>query len=164
MTIVLDLKYSEGCHHLPDFLRKKRIMKKLKFLAVSIGLIYIWFGMLKFFPGLSSAEDLASNTIEKLTFGLITPKVGTVLLAILEVLIGAGLIFQFKMNWVVPFALGHMLFTFTPLFFFPDLSFTHAPYGFTIVGQYIMKNIVIIMALIMLIPAKESKLPKSINA
>lgn len=40
----------------------------------------------------------------------------------------------------------HMACTFTPLLFFPAKSFKFPPYGFTLVGQYIMKNIVIISA------------------
>lgn len=129
-------------------------MNKLKFLAFSIGIIYLWFGVLKFFPDLSPAEVLATKTVEVLTFHLIPPKVGCFLLAILEVSIGVGLILGWKQSLFVKIALGHMIFTFTPLFIFPEESFTHAPYGFTIIGQYIMKNIVIIMALLLLLPSK----------
>ena len=40
-----------------------------------------------------------------------------------------------------------MISTFMPLFFFPEVSFSHAPYGFTVVGQYIVKNLVFLAAL-----------------
>ena len=141
-----------------------RHMNKLKFLTISIGIIYLWFGILKFFPNLSPAEVLATNTVEVLTFHLISPKLGCLLLAILEVGIGIGLLVGWKQTLFVKIALGHMIFTFTPLFVFPEESFTYAPYGFTIVGQYIMKNIVIIMALLLLLPAKKSKLQLAENA
>ena len=36
---------------------------------LSLGLVFFWFGVLKFFPGLSPAEDLASRTLERLSFG-----------------------------------------------------------------------------------------------
>ncbi|WP_228126435.1 hypothetical protein [Candidatus Marinarcus aquaticus] len=36
--------------------------------------------------------------------------------------------------------------TFTPLVILPELSFTQAPYAFTLVGQYIVKNVVFILA------------------
>lgn len=133
-------------------------MNRLKYLAISIGVIYLWFGVLKFFPNLSPAEVLATNTVEVLTFHLIPPKVGCFLLAIMEVIIGIGLIVGWKQTLFVKIALGHMIFTFTPLFVFPEESFTTAPYGFTIVGQYIMKNIVIIMALLLLLPQKKRNL------
>ena len=38
-----------------------------------------------------------------------------------------------------------MVCTFAPLFILPELSFTQAPYAFTLVGQYIVKNIVFIL-------------------
>ncbi|MDR9416145.1 MAG: DUF417 family protein [Gracilimonas sp.] len=32
-------------------------------LRIGLGIIFIWFGMLKFFPGLSPAEELVRNTV-----------------------------------------------------------------------------------------------------
>jgi len=43
-----------------------------------------------------------------------------------------------------------MICTFVPLFFFTDISFTDSPYAFTLVGQYIMKNLIIICAALVL--------------
>ena len=62
-------------------------------LRISMGLVFLWFGALKFFPGLSPAADLATRTIERLTFGLIVPEVSILILAVWESLIGLGLIF-----------------------------------------------------------------------
>ncbi|RQW06070.1 hypothetical protein EH222_09245, partial [candidate division KSB1 bacterium] len=39
----------------------------LLLLRVSLGIVFFWFGVLKFFPGLSPAQDLAARTIEVLT-------------------------------------------------------------------------------------------------
>src|SRR3954451_16921645 len=61
-------------------------------LRISLGIVFFWFGVLKFFPGLSPAQDLAARTIEKLTFGLMTPSISVPLLATWECLIGLGLI------------------------------------------------------------------------
>lgn len=130
-------------------------MNKLKYLALSFGVIYVWFGLLKFFPNLSPAEDLASQTVDVITFHLIPTNVGYFLLALLEVVIGVGLIIGYKRTVFVKIAIAHMIFTFVPLFVFPELSFTTAPYGFTIVGQYIMKNVVFLVALFLLLPSKE---------
>jgi hypothetical protein len=52
-------------------------------------------------------------------------------------------------------AIVHMIFTFLPLFFFPDVSFSKAPYALTIVGQYIIKNLVFLAALCIIL--KERK-------
>ena len=48
------------------FMRRNGIL----FLRVSLGIIFFWFGFLKFFPGLSPADQIATVTIEKLRFGV----------------------------------------------------------------------------------------------
>ncbi|WP_226812763.1 hypothetical protein [Aliarcobacter butzleri] len=67
------------------------------------------------------------------------------LLAILEVGIGLGFLSGFYTKIVTIVFLGHMICTFAPLFILPEFSFTQAPYAFTLVGQYIVKNIVFIL-------------------
>ena len=124
-------------------------------LRISIGIIYIWFGALKFFHGYSPAEDLAINTINKLTFGLIPQPVNITLLAIWECAIGFLLIIGIWTRVALVFLFIHMGCTFTPLLFFPSVSFKYAPYGFTLVGQYIMKNIIIVCAALVLWPKKQ---------
>ncbi|HLG40595.1 MAG TPA: DoxX family membrane protein [Chitinophagaceae bacterium] len=120
--------------------------RSLTVLRCSIGIIYIWFGMLKFFHGYSPAEDLAINTIHRLTAGFIPAHTSIILLAVWETLLGVLLLLGFQSRKVLLFLLLHMVCTFTPLLFFPELSFKFAPYGFTLVGQYIMKNIIIVSA------------------
>lgn len=115
-------------------------------LRCSIGIIYIWFGMLKFFHGYSPAEELAINTINKLTFGLLSDNTSLLLLAIWEVLVGLLLLLGWRLRGVLMFMILHMVCTFTPLLLFPEVSFKYLPYGFTLVGQYIMKNIIILAA------------------
>jgi uncharacterized membrane protein YphA (DoxX/SURF4 family) len=126
----------------------------LSFLRISIGIIYLWFGVLKFFHGYSPAEDLAINTITKLTFDLIPQPFNITLLAVWECALGILLVTG---KWLRPslvLLFVHMACTFTPLLFFPSVSFKYAPYGFTLVGQYIMKNIIIICAALVMWPQK----------
>ena len=130
---------------------------KLKLLAISIGLIYVWFGALKFFPELSPAESLATETIDAMTFHLLPEGMVYLTLAILELGIGLGLMVGKQQRFFVIAALVHMICTFVPLFAFPELSFKEAPYGFTIFGQYIMKNLVIIVALLILMPPRKQR-------
>lgn len=61
----------------------------IRILRISMGIIFFWFGMLKFFEGLSPAESLAIRTIDILSFGLIGPEVVRFGLATWEVLIGS---------------------------------------------------------------------------
>jgi len=117
----------------------------LTLLRISIGLIFVWFGVLKFWPGLSPADLLASETIDKLSFGLIPVDVARVLLAALETTIGIGLIAGRAMRFTLLLLVGQMLGTVTPLFLFPDLTWSQ-PFVPTLEGQYILKNIVLVSA------------------
>ncbi|MBV6442685.1 MAG: DoxX family membrane protein [Haliscomenobacteraceae bacterium CHB4] len=121
----------------------------------SIGIVYLWFGALKFFPGLSPAEVLAKDTIRILTFGAMPDDINIILLAVWEVGVGFMLLSGMFVRFACKAAIVHICLTFTPLLFFPEISFTHAPYGFTIVGQYIVKNLVFLVALGILL--KEDK-------
>src|SRR5688572_15177892 len=60
-------------------------------LRISLGLVFLGFGVLKFFPGVSPAEDLAERTTEALTLGLIPGNVGIFGVAALETAIGLSL-------------------------------------------------------------------------
>lgn len=130
--------------------RVKQKIANHSILAMTIGLVYLWFGALKYFPGGSPAENLAINTINLLTFSLIPGQISIILLAVTETLIGLLLLLNIFRRQVVLFALGHMALTFTPLFFFPNQSFGDSMFSLTLLGQYIFKNLIIVGALITL--------------
>ncbi len=115
-------------------------------LRISLGINFLWFGMLKFFPGLSPAQDLATNTIEQLTFGLVEPSVSIYILATWETLIGLGLITGLFLRATLFLLFLQMLGTLTPLILFPEQTFVRFPYAPTLEGQYIIKNMVLISA------------------
>ena len=118
----------------------------LLFLRLSLGVVFFWFGFLKFFPGLSPAQDLAARTIEQLTFGLIGPELSIYLLAVWESLIGLGLLSGRFMRATLLLLFVQMLGTITPIFLFPEEVFTIIPFVPTLEGQYIIKNLVLISA------------------
>ena len=120
-------------------------------ISIAIGLVYLWFGTLKFFPGVSPAEGLALDTVHALTFEVFSDRLAIVLLAIWEVSVGLLLIVNLFRRATLYVALLHILLTFTPFIFFPDLIFSQAPFGLTLVGQYIVKNLIILGILVVLI-------------
>lgn len=115
-------------------------------LRLAVGTVFLWFGALKFFPGLSPAQTLAADTIEMLTMGVLQPETAVLLLAIWETLIGLGLLFGVFLRVTLFLLWAQMLGTITPLFLFPDLCFTRVPFAPTLEGQYILKNVVLIAA------------------
>lgn len=64
------------------------VAHSITLLRISLGLVFLAFGALKFFSGLSPIEQLATQTTTVLTFGLMPPGVGLVTIAALECAIG----------------------------------------------------------------------------
>ena len=135
----------------------KSFYSSLSVLRISVGIVYLWFGALKFFQGVSPAEQLAAETIHRITFGLIDDHTNLMLLATWECLIGIMLIVGKFIKPTLGFMLLHMLCTFTPFIFFPQETFRYMPYGLTLTGQYIIKNIVFIAVAIVLWKAEQNK-------
>ena len=110
-------------------------------LRIGLGIIFFWFGMLKFFPGLSPAEDLVRNTVYFVDPDLFIP-----VLALWESLIGIGLISGKFMRTTLLLLFLQMPGTALPLVILPDQVWTAFPFGLTLEGQYIVKNLVLIGA------------------
>jgi len=110
-------------------------------LRVSLGVVFVWFGALKLFPGLSPAEDLVRNTIFFVDPDLFLP-----VLALWEMAIGLGLILGKFMRLTLLLLFMQMPGTVLPMIILPEVTWQHAPYSPTMEGQYIIKNLVLIGA------------------
>ena len=110
------------------------------FLRISLAIIFIWFGALKVFS-LSPAQDLVAKTVY-----WFDPKVFIPILGWWEVLIGVCLLFKTLMRTAIFLLFMQMCGTVLPLFILPKVCFPSIPFGLTLEGQYIVKNIVIISA------------------
>ena len=115
-------------------------------LRLSLGLVFLWFGVLKFFPGRSPAQDLAADTIHQLTYGFVPSGEAVLLLAIWESLIGLGLVLGVYLRATLLLLWIQMIGTITPLLLFPEVCFQQFPFVPTLEGQYIIKNVVLISA------------------
>ena len=122
----------------------------LLLLRIALGVVFLWFGALKLVPGLSPAETLAGRTIETLTLGLVPVSVAVPILALWEVAIGVGLLVGRWMRVILALLFVQMLGTITPLVLFPAETFTQFPWAPTLEGQYIVKNVVLVTAAIVL--------------
>jgi len=113
---------------------------------IVLGLVYFHFGILKFFPDLSPAELLASQTIMRMSGGMLDANTALFYLAIMECALGLALIFNVCMRAAFVLFVFHMIGTFAPLVVLPELTFRIAPLAPTMEGQYIIKNIVFVAA------------------
>lgn len=113
----------------------------LPILRVSLGVIFFWFGILKLFPGMSPAEDLVRATIFFVDPDLFIP-----VLAVWEMVIGLGLIFGKAMRLTLLLLFLQIPGTVLPLFILPEVTWQHVPWSPTVEGQYIIKNLVLVSA------------------
>lgn len=109
-------------------------------LRVALGVVFVWFGGLKV-VGVSPAAQLVAETVYVVPAALFVP-----ILGIWEVLIGVCLLYRPLIRLGILLLFLQLPGTFLPLVLLPDVAFTTVPYGLTVEGQYIIKNLVIIGA------------------
>lgn len=109
-------------------------------LQLSLGVVFIWFGALKLVD-LSPAAELVRNTVYWWD-----PDVFLPILGIWEMVIGVCLLIRPLVRVAIPLLLLQMPGTMLPLVLLPEVCFTQAPFGLTLEGQYIVKNLVLVAA------------------
>ncbi|MEM8847282.1 MAG: DoxX family membrane protein [Bacteroidota bacterium] len=115
---------------------------------ISFAIIFFWFGILKPF-GLSAATDLLKATVAWLPFG--DPDTWLVVIGWWEVIIGITFLFKQTTRIAIALLFLQMLGTFMPLVFLPEVTFQNGNYLLpTLEGQYIIKNVMIISAALVL--------------
>lgn len=109
-------------------------------LRCSLGAVFFWFGALKLF-GLSPAYELVRDTVYWFDAETFVP-----ILGVWEMLIGVGLFFRPLVRAALLLLFLQMPGTILPLILLPDACWNPFPYGLTMEGQYIIKNLVLIAA------------------
>ncbi|SRR5215204_7068 len=138
--------YLSGLFNTPPACEREKINRRVNFLRWGLGFIYLWFGVLKFFPHLSSAEQLAGTTIELMSFGFLTPNISLPLLALWETGIGLALLTG-KLQRIAIFSLYfHVAGTLLPLILLPEQTWSTPLVAASLEGQYIFKNLITVGA------------------
>lgn len=114
-------------------------------LRYSLAVIFIWFGLLKPF-GLSPAEGLIIQTVDWMP--LLAAETWVAVIGWWEVAIGVLFLFRPTLRFAIGLLALQMVGTFMPLVILPSVTFQdgRVPYGLTLEGQYIVKNLLIISA------------------
>jgi uncharacterized membrane protein YphA (DoxX/SURF4 family) len=113
-------------------------------LRVSLGMVFLGFGVPKFFPNLSPAEEIATRTMDRLTLGLVPNDVGIVLVAVIETAIGLSLITGLHLHLGMALLGMAMIGVLSPLVLFPEDLFSRRHNATTLEGQYVVKDIVLL--------------------
>lgn len=109
-------------------------------LRFALGVVFVWFGALKIF-GISPAGELVAATVYLVPADLFVPVLG-----VWEVLIGLCLLYRPLIRLGILLLFLQLPGTFLPLVILPHVAFETFPHALTVEGQYIIKNLVIIGA------------------
>jgi uncharacterized membrane protein YkgB len=120
--------------------------RSVTLLRLSLGLVFLVFGVLKFVPGLSPAEDLVAQTLDGLTLGLVPEPLGLVLVATLETVIGLCLLTGRALRLGLALLAVALVGILSPLVLLSDQLFAGPFNAPTLAGQYVIKDVVLLAA------------------
>lgn len=110
-------------------------------LRVSLGLVFVWFGVLKII-GQTPVSDLVADTVYWLDPEWFVP-----LLGVFEVLVGIGLLLARALRIVLGLFVLQMIGTFLVLVVQPEIAFQDGnPLLLTTEGEFVIKNLVLLSA------------------
>jgi uncharacterized membrane protein YkgB len=110
-------------------------------LRISLGLVILGFGALKFIPGASPAEALVMRTVDTLSLGIVSGQAAVLVTAVTEVVIGAILVTGVFLRLGLLAVAGWLVGIMSPVvLFFPDMFPAGGP---TLEAQYVLKDIVL---------------------
>ncbi|HMG73327.1 MAG TPA: hypothetical protein VK582_07490 [Pyrinomonadaceae bacterium] len=126
-------------------------------LRLALGLVFLWFGALKVF-GVSPITPMLRET-----FSFMALPALTVVLGIWEMVIAVGLVFKLALRHTLCLMCLHLAGTFVALWLAPSLFFLHGnPLVLTVDGEFIVKNLVLLTAGLVIGCNESSPLPRQV--
>ena len=121
-------------------LRSINLDRSVMLLRIALGVVFLWFGLLKVFGYDPALPIIAAS------FPILTTEMGYFILGLFETIIGVTLIFNL-FSLITHIALiGHLLGTMSVFFIAPDLMFD--PYFpiLSLAGEFVFKNTVLLLS------------------
>lgn len=142
----LEMRYLEIEKKISNYLQ----FRSIDLLRYAMAVIFLWYGLLKVFEE-SPVNELVMHALgtENHLF--------VVLIGVWEAAIGVCLFSKKLLRLGLVLLFLHFPGTFLPLFVKPEACFTFIPFGLTLEGQYIFKNLILIAAGLVLIGSLHSK-------
>jgi uncharacterized membrane protein YphA (DoxX/SURF4 family) len=126
------------------------IRHSLLALRISLGAVFLGFGVLKYFPGVSPAQSLVLATLHLLTFRLVPTVIpgmaAMAFVATLESVIGLLLITGRWMRLAVVLLAVELTGILSPIVLLPRRMFAGPDHMPTLEGQYVLKDVILLTA------------------
>ena len=138
--------YYQRFLHLENQIHHRLVAHSIAALRIAVGLVFLGFGFLKFFPGVSPAQNLTEATTHILFLGLVPGGVALVMIATLECVIGICLLANRGMRLAVWLLAIEFVGILSPLVLLPGRLFAGPHHAPTLEGQYVLKDIILVAA------------------
>ena len=132
--------------HLENRIHHQLVLHSITALRIAVGAVFLGFGVLKYFPGVSPAQNLTESTTHILFLGLIPGDIAIVMIATLECTIGILLLTNRGMRLAVWLLAIEFVGILSPIVLLPGRLFAGPHHAPTITGQYCLKDIILVAA------------------
>lgn len=122
------------------------VLHSIAALRIAVGATFLAFGILKYFPGVSPAQNLAEATSHILFLGLVPGSVAIVMIATLECFIGICLLTGRWMRLAIWLLTIELIGILSPVILLPGRLFAGPHHAPTLEGQYVLKDIILVAA------------------
>ena len=126
------------------------VAHSITLLRLSLGAVFLGFGILKLFPGVSPAEDLVKTTTHILTFGLVPGSLALAGVGVLECVIGACLLSGRALRLAVYLLGVQFVGILSPIVLLTSRMFDGPHHAPTLEGQYVLKDVILVAATLVL--------------
>jgi putative oxidoreductase len=126
------------------------VAHSLLVLRLSLGAVFLAFGALKLFPGVSPAEDLVKSTTSIITFGIVPAPVALAAVGAIECAIGVCLLSGRAMRIAIYLLAIQLVGILSPVVLLAPRLFSGPHHAPTLEGQYVLKDIVLAAAALVL--------------
>jgi len=126
------------------------VAHSLTLLRLSLGAVFLGFGALKLFPGVSPAEDLVKETTNILSFGLVPGPTALAAVAALECVIGLCLLSGRALRSTIYLLGFQMVGILSPVVLLAPRLFSGPEHAPTLEGQYVLKDVILVAATLVL--------------
>ncbi|MDQ6834674.1 MAG: DoxX family membrane protein [Actinomycetota bacterium] len=129
------------------------MLRSITALRIAVGAIFLLFGVLKYFPGVSPAQNLTEATTHILFLGIVPGNVAIVMIATLECFIGICLLANRWMRLAIWLLAIEFVGIISPVFVLTDRLFAGPHHAPTLEGQYVLKDIILVTAALVIAAA-----------
>lgn len=139
--------------HIENHIHHQLVLHSITALRIAVGGVFLGFGVLKYFPGVSPAQNLTEATTHILFLGLIPGNVAIVMIATLECFIGICLLANRWMRLAIWLLAIEFVGILSPVFVLTGRLFAGPHHAPTLEGQYVLKDIILVTAALVIAAA-----------